>query len=234
MHAALLLRLAAQRQDQHSRNSQSSHCSHRGTIDPGNHVQCGSGIPPSCTTSDSCVLSVPALCAHVQPSTAVAGISTSIAAQPACSRSQLGSAVAVLHAPPPAARTVQVQADDSEAPDVPASKNDASLSCFQECRICLSSDDKDQLIRPCSCTGTLAYAHTSCLKLWVQERCMLVCELCGQKYQQHVIQQLEPLVFAGMHQHKSAIAHPHRAVSRHHQLYVPRYRMTKDQWCCLL
>lgn len=49
----------------------------------------------------------------------------------------------------------------------------ASQSSIRECRICLSSDSQDDLVQPCSCTGSVKYAHMECLKAWVHERCNL-------------------------------------------------------------
>ncbi len=46
------------------------------------------------------------------------------------------------------------------------------------CRICLEEDSQDNLDKPCGCTGTLAYAHSSCIQRWINERGSLTCEIC--------------------------------------------------------
>jgi hypothetical protein len=67
-----------------------------------------------------------------------------------------------------------------------------------ECRICLSAGDASDLVRPCSCSGTLSYTHIACLSAWVQERGSLVCELCGQHYKEPHAQQLELVAAAAI------------------------------------
>eukprot|EP00879_Flechtneria_rotunda_P001470 GHRR01001624.1.p1 GENE.GHRR01001624.1~~GHRR01001624.1.p1 ORF type:complete len:321 (+),score=117.97 GHRR01001624.1:244-1206(+) len=71
-----------------------------------------------------------------------------------------------------------------------------------ECRICLATDNRQDLLQPCSCTGTVQYAHMECLKAWVSERGSLECELCGKQYKDSIKQQLEPLVDAWRSQHQ--------------------------------
>lgn len=58
------------------------------------------------------------------------------------------------------------------------SLSSASQQGPKECRICLASDNQEDLVQPCSCTGSVQYAHMECLKAWVQERCNLqVCRI---------------------------------------------------------
>lgn len=52
----------------------------------------------------------------------------------------------------------------------------------RECRICLLSEQADDLAAPCGCTGSVKYAHLACLRTWCAEKKSLVCELCGQEY----------------------------------------------------
>ena len=58
-------------------------------------------------------------------------------------------------------------------------------SCLQ-CRICLGSDDGDDLIAPCLCRGTARYVHRACLDEWrAQERVRLAfthCPTCKFEY----------------------------------------------------
>ena len=50
------------------------------------------------------------------------------------------------------------------------------------CRICLSSESTEGnlLIQPCSCRGSVAYCHQTCLQQWLESKreVQLVCELC--------------------------------------------------------
>jgi hypothetical protein len=64
----------------------------------------------------------------------------------------------------------------------------------RECRICLAADCQDDIVTPCSCSGSVRYAHMECLKAWVAERCSLQCELCGKQYRPEVKQQLEQVI----------------------------------------
>ena len=36
----------------------------------------------------------------------------------------------------------------------------------KECRICLETDDPDDMIAPCKCSGTSKYVHRTCLNQW--------------------------------------------------------------------
>jgi hypothetical protein len=111
-----------------------------------------------------------------------------------------------------------------------SSSSSETLYPSKECRICLSAGDRENLVRPCSCCGTLSYTHTACLSAWVQERGSLVCELCGQHYKEPHAQQLEPLVIAAMQRRKLA-AFPVADVEGSSS---NRRRMTRDEWICLL
>uniref|UniRef100_A0A1I7ZIB1 RING-CH-type domain-containing protein n=1 Tax=Steinernema glaseri TaxID=37863 RepID=A0A1I7ZIB1_9BILA len=49
------------------------------------------------------------------------------------------------------------------------------------CRIC-QSDDGD-LVRPCGCSGTMAYVHEACLNEWILQSCSSgTCEVCQKEY----------------------------------------------------
>ena len=41
-----------------------------------------------------------------------------------------------------------------------------SVAGTKECRICLQSDDQDDMIAPCLCSGSSKYVHRSCLDRW--------------------------------------------------------------------
>lgn len=137
------------------------------------------------------------------------------------------SAVAALPPPPAAARFDAAAAADADA-DAPI--NSCSLSISEECRICLSSSNTDDLIQPCCCCGTLSYVHSSCLSTWVEQRASLVCELCGQRYKEQYAAALEPVVVAAMQRRKHMLV-----TSSGRTLEVPHVRrMSRDEWICLL
>eukprot|EP00166_Cyanidium_caldarium_P002991 ctg_287.g209 len=49
------------------------------------------------------------------------------------------------------------------------------------CRICHDTEP-NELLRPCDCTGTLAYVHRECLEKWLQQVTQYKCEICGKQY----------------------------------------------------
>lgn len=59
------------------------------------------------------------------------------------------------------------------------------------CRICLCpGDDREGLITPCRCSGTMMHVHYTCLMKWLQisarrSKKPPVCELCSYPYQRH-------------------------------------------------
>eukprot|EP00200_Dunaliella_tertiolecta_P009538 CAMPEP_0202382702 /NCGR_PEP_ID=MMETSP1127-20130417/44664_1 /ASSEMBLY_ACC=CAM_ASM_000462 /TAXON_ID=3047 /ORGANISM="Dunaliella tertiolecta, Strain CCMP1320" /LENGTH=329 /DNA_ID=CAMNT_0048981963 /DNA_START=254 /DNA_END=1243 /DNA_ORIENTATION=+ len=69
------------------------------------------------------------------------------------------------------------------APPSQKGADDRPLSAgMTECRICLSTDDAEQMVSACSCSGTQKWAHISCLSKWVVEKRNLTCELCNTPY----------------------------------------------------
>ncbi|WOH12621.1 hypothetical protein DCAR_0832127 [Daucus carota subsp. sativus] len=52
-----------------------------------------------------------------------------------------------------------------------------------ECRICQDDDSISNMEAPCSCRGTLMYAHRKCVQQWCNEKGDISCEICHQPYQ---------------------------------------------------
>jgi len=52
---------------------------------------------------------------------------------------------------------------------------------FQICRICYGSQEEEQLIAPCRCSGTMKYIHQSCLMTWLRSGSKQ-CEVCKESY----------------------------------------------------
>ncbi|GCC30695.1 E3 ubiquitin-protein ligase MARCHF3 [Chiloscyllium punctatum] len=46
------------------------------------------------------------------------------------------------------------------------------------CRICHEPSDKENLLSPCECAGTLGTVHCSCLEQWLAASCSNHCEVC--------------------------------------------------------
>lgn len=53
---------------------------------------------------------------------------------------------------------------------------------FAQCRFCLLMSEKDHLLSPCACTGTIKYVHGSCLAKWRATLFRQTFRLLGQRY----------------------------------------------------
>lgn len=51
-----------------------------------------------------------------------------------------------------------------------------------ECRICQDEDFDLNMETPCSCSGSLKYAHRSCVQRWCNEKGNTTCEICHQQF----------------------------------------------------
>ncbi|KAI7751191.1 hypothetical protein M8C21_027803 [Ambrosia artemisiifolia] len=65
----------------------------------------------------------------------------------------------------------------------PTDDEEAPLLNTAECRICQEEDSTDILEIPCSCNGSLKYAHRKCVQHWCNEKGDITCEICHQLYQ---------------------------------------------------
>ncbi|XP_010435715.2 PREDICTED: uncharacterized protein LOC104719476 [Camelina sativa] len=59
---------------------------------------------------------------------------------------------------------------------------DLCESKFEQCRICHDEDEDSNMDSPCSCSGTLKFAHHNCVQRWCNEKGDTVCEICRQQY----------------------------------------------------
>ncbi|XP_057961307.1 uncharacterized protein LOC131153188 [Malania oleifera] len=51
-----------------------------------------------------------------------------------------------------------------------------------ECRICQDEDEAANMEAPCSCCGSLKYAHRRCVQRWCNEKGDTLCEICHQQF----------------------------------------------------
>ncbi|OVA19197.1 zinc finger protein [Macleaya cordata] len=51
-----------------------------------------------------------------------------------------------------------------------------------ECRICQDEDEDTNMETPCSCCGSLKYAHRRCVQRWCNEKGDTMCEICHQPF----------------------------------------------------
>ncbi|KAH9675594.1 ring-ch-type domain-containing protein [Citrus sinensis] len=58
----------------------------------------------------------------------------------------------------------------------------SSPSKLVECRICHEEDEDSNMEIPCSCCGSLKYAHRKCVQRWCNEKGDTTCEICREQY----------------------------------------------------
>ncbi|MED6128316.1 hypothetical protein PIB30_096511 [Stylosanthes scabra] len=51
-----------------------------------------------------------------------------------------------------------------------------------ECRICQEEDHVHAMESPCSCNGTLKFAHRKCVQKWCNRKGNTICEICNQVF----------------------------------------------------
>ncbi|XP_058738352.1 uncharacterized protein LOC131610424 [Vicia villosa] len=59
------------------------------------------------------------------------------------------------------------------------------LSGISRCRICHEEEFEttETLEAPCSCSGTVKFAHRDCIQRWCNEKGNIICEICLQQYE---------------------------------------------------
>ncbi|XP_010481116.1 PREDICTED: uncharacterized protein LOC104759950 isoform X1 [Camelina sativa] len=50
------------------------------------------------------------------------------------------------------------------------------------CRICHEEEAESYFEAPCSCSGTIKFAHRDCIQRWCDEKGNTICEICLQEY----------------------------------------------------
>ncbi|XP_044494614.1 uncharacterized protein LOC123217590 [Mangifera indica] len=76
-------------------------------------------------------------------------------------------------------------ADDSEVENSPKKIEFRDISTPRkvvECRICHDEDEDLNMETPCSCCGSLKYAHRRCVQRWCNEKGDTTCEICHQQF----------------------------------------------------
>ncbi|KAL5582620.1 hypothetical protein UlMin_015062 [Ulmus minor] len=61
-------------------------------------------------------------------------------------------------------------------------RSSSSSSKLEECRICHDEDEDSNMDTPCSCRGSLKYAHRKCVQRWCNEKGDIICEICQQQF----------------------------------------------------
>ncbi|KAK6927892.1 Protein of unknown function DUF3675 [Dillenia turbinata] len=75
-----------------------------------------------------------------------------------------------------------------------------------ECRICHDEDEECNMEIPCSCCGSLKYAHRRCIQRWCNEKGDTICEIC---HQEMAIRSLiDVVVFGRLQQFKPGYTAP--------------------------
>ncbi|CAH2039105.1 unnamed protein product [Thlaspi arvense] len=55
-------------------------------------------------------------------------------------------------------------------------------SSISRCRICHEEEAESYFEAPCSCSGTVKFAHRDCIQRWCDEKGNTICEICLQEY----------------------------------------------------
>ncbi|CAF2057687.1 unnamed protein product [Brassica oleracea var. botrytis] len=77
---------------------------------------------------------------------------------------------------------VALQVDTVKEDDASAGTDDVCKREFVQCRICHDEDEDSNMDTPCSCSGTLKFAHHHCIQRWCNEKGDTLCEICRQQY----------------------------------------------------
>ncbi|KAL0332437.1 UNVERIFIED_CONTAM: hypothetical protein Scaly_2145200 [Sesamum calycinum] len=73
----------------------------------------------------------------------------------------------------------------------------SSPSKLAECRICHDEDEDSNMEVPCSCRGSLKYAHRKCVQRWCNEKGDTICEICNQFVVLVVLRHTLPFIISG-------------------------------------
>ncbi|GMI75149.1 hypothetical protein like AT2G01275 [Hibiscus trionum] len=73
-------------------------------------------------------------------------------------------------------------ADDKKVFDSSPKVDLSSSRKIVECRICQDEDEDSNMETPCSCCGSLEYAHRRCVQRWCDEKGNTTCEICHQQF----------------------------------------------------
>ncbi|OMO60548.1 Zinc finger, RING-CH-type [Corchorus capsularis] len=82
-------------------------------------------------------------------------------------------------------RSMQAAASSVDDTKVAYSSPEVDLSSprkIVECRICQDEDVDSNMETPCSCCGSLKYAHRRCVQRWCNEKGNTTCEICHQHF----------------------------------------------------
>ena len=60
-------------------------------------------------------------------------------------------------------------------------------SAEKECRICYDDTNRNSMISPCNCSGSMKYVHKQCLLSWVNTTHNVNCDVCNVQYNCHFI-----------------------------------------------
>ncbi|KAJ6847638.1 uncharacterized protein M6B38_276665 [Iris pallida] len=71
---------------------------------------------------------------------------------------------------------------DGHQEETLASGEEEPLIQMAECRICQEEDHIKNLEAPCTCSGSLKYAHRACVQRWCNEKGDIICEICHESY----------------------------------------------------
>jgi E3 ubiquitin-protein ligase MARCH6 len=75
---------------------------------------------------------------------------------------------------------------EESSPPSPTSSSSPSSSSNNDdeliCRICRENGNRETLVHPCKCSGSIRYVHEKCLLEWIEHSKTETCELCKHKF----------------------------------------------------
>ncbi|XP_042445702.1 uncharacterized protein LOC122030560 isoform X1 [Zingiber officinale] len=75
-----------------------------------------------------------------------------------------------------------VEEETDSSPKKKFVEDGTSTGRLVECRICQDEDEDANMEIPCSCRGSLKYAHRKCVQKWCNEKGDTTCEICLQQF----------------------------------------------------
>ncbi|CAA7035062.1 unnamed protein product [Microthlaspi erraticum] len=83
----------------------------------------------------------------------------------------------------PTSKSMDAKTDEDAREQDDVDDEEEPLIQSVECRICQEEDSVKNLESPCSCSGSLKYAHRKCVQRWCNEKGDTICEICHKPYQ---------------------------------------------------
>src|SRR5690349_13211289 len=68
----------------------------------------------------------------------------------------------------------------------------SKVDVLATCRICHEDDKPKKMIKPCKCSGSVAFVHFDCIKSWIESSQKIDCCMCMTRHSGLVIERSGP------------------------------------------